>query len=119
MRGQYGRPITGKTKQFPGGKYFIELFRHDPRFGERIVDTIAHELGHVAFPLLSAELRKEWDDLYAATDDSQFVTRYAMRDCQEDFCECLMLFGHNPDGLAAQDKRKYAFIKRLREANRI
>lgn len=119
MKGQYDRPITGRTKQFPGGKYFIELFRHDPRFSERIADTIAHELGHIAFPLLSAEFRKEWNDLYATTGDSQFVSRYAVRDCQEDFCECLMQFCSDPDKLAEKDKRKYAFMKRLRERNRI
>jgi Domain of unknown function (DUF1771) len=115
MRGGYGRPITGRTRRFPGGKYFMELFGHDPRFAERITDTVAHELGHIAFPLLSAELRKEWDDLYATTEESRFVTHYAIRGGEEDFCECLALFTRDPDILAAKDKRKYAFLKRLRE----
>jgi len=91
-QGQHGRPITGRTRLFPGRKYFVEMFDHDPRLGERITETIAHELGHIAFPLLSIERRKEWMDLYAATDDTQFVSRYAIRDFEEDFCECLMLF---------------------------
>ena len=111
MLGERGAPINGRCKPFPGGKYFVEIYRHDARLGDAITYTIAHELGHVAFDILSQAKQKQWSDLYSNTDDSRFISRYAMRNPKEDFCESMMAFHCNSKNLAQIHAQKYAFLE--------
>lgn len=117
-RGKRGAPISGRTGKWPGGKYFIQLFRHDAQLGDNILKTVAHELGHIGFDKLTPEQKRLWEELYADTDDSRFVSQYAMRSAAEDFCDCVAEFKTKPQRLAQLHPAKYAFVKELMEENK-
>ncbi len=111
--GRFGNELAGKTRYNPDLKgYEIEIYRHGGF--ENIRATIAHEVGHVVFEeFLTAEERKEWEELYA--DSNEFVTTRAIRSQEEDFCECFTKFHLLPGWLERRHEKKYTFIKKINQ----
>lgn len=110
--GRTGSPIIGRTSRARGQHQFqIELFYHHPPAAQGIRQTIAHELGHVAYAMFTDQERQRWLQLYYNTNDSQFFTPYAMSDAEEDFGECVAWFKTNAPAFAKSHPEKYAFMQ--------
>ncbi len=109
--GRSGNELAGRARYNPGLEgYEIEIYRHGK--SENIRKTIAHEVGHVIFDeFLSGEERKEWEEMYSSSNE--FVSRYAIRSPEEDFCACYAMFHLLPGWLEERHEKKYTFIKKV------
>lgn len=112
--GRFGNELAGRARYNPDLKgYEIEIYRHDGR-SENIRKTIAHEVGHVIFrEFLSGEERKEWEELYSSSNE--FVSLYAIRSSEEDFCACFAQLHLLPGWLEEFDERKYTFVNKINQ----
>lgn len=112
--GRFGNELAGRTRYNSALKgYEIEIYRHDGR-SENIRKTIAHEIGHVIFgEFLSGEERIEWEELYS--NSNEFISRYAIRSPEEDFCECYAKFHSLPGWLEERHEKKYTFMKKINQ----
>lgn len=107
-----GSQLLGRTSKPRGQMLFeIEVFYHDRNSNVR--ETVAHELGHVAYTTLTNQEHQRWSSLYSSTDDSEFFSSHAMRDPEEDFGECVAWYKTNPQEFASQHREKYTFMQQL------
>ncbi len=105
----------GDTKWNPEtGKATIRVYLHEPRFGEKEHETVAHEVGHEVFlKLLNPEEKIIWEEFYRGSGD-WFVSHRAIRSAEEDFCECFRIFfSSDVAAFAKRNPQKYNFIKNL------
>lgn len=103
------------------GQTTIEIYPHDDQ-GE-MYDTVAHEIGHNAQEILTAEYPEAnaaWGDLYLqswtdlVTSDGEkdtFVSPYAQVSAEEDFAESYAAYLNDSDLLAAVAPQKLDFME--------
>ena len=98
----------GQYNQLP--KKFITIYKISSK--EDFFHVLYHEVGHHIFNhALDSKLKVQWvNDVYK--NSLFFVSEYAKRNAQEDFCESYAAFYCNQKKLL-KDQLKFTFIKKL------
>ncbi|MCF6436975.1 hypothetical protein [Pseudoalteromonas sp. MMG022] len=98
--------VVGQYNQIPKKFICIHRISHVNEFNH----VLYHEIGHHVFnQILPSQLRVAWvNDIYPHS--SHFVSEYASKNAQEDFCESYSCFYTKFNELA-KDSRKLAFIR--------
>jgi hypothetical protein len=105
----------GDTRWHPmTNKAFVRVYKHEFRHAGREGETIIHEVGHEIFlKFLSDKEKGDWEELYSGSGD-WFISDYAMRSFEEDFCECFAaFFTEKVSLLARRGFEKYTFIEKI------
>jgi len=105
----------GDTRWHPmTNKAFVRIYKHEFKDAKREGETIIHEVGHEVFlKFLTDEDKKIWEELYSNSGD-WFISIYAMRSSEEDFCECFAaFFTEKTSLLARRGFEKYTFIEKI------
>ncbi|CAM4163821.1 hypothetical protein BIW53_03105 [Pseudoalteromonas byunsanensis] len=99
--------VIGQYNQIP--KKFICI--HEILHKHEFYHVLYHEIGHHVFNyILTSQQRVSWvNDIYPCS--THFVSQYASKNAQEDFCESYSTFYTRPTDLA-KDSKKSAFIRR-------
>lgn len=85
--GKWGNPILGgEYTDRNTGKKVIKILKHNLELKDEVKDTIIHEIGHLVFErYFVVNNKQQWQKLYENSEDSNFVSVYAMRSAEEDF----------------------------------
>lgn len=111
--GKWGNLILGGIEiDVKTRKKVIKIFKHDLSLEDDIKRTIIHEVSHLIFERhLTIRDRQVWQGLYENSEDRNFVSSYAIRSVEEDFCESFAWFRTTPYKLENKSEAKYNFIK--------